>query len=145
MVLARRPDSARVTPKRPTSGVFRHPPRIPGRHPTKSARHYPTTRRTQPEIAVIGGLQVALDRAARRELLRQHPPLAAPPRHVENRVGVTVGVGDEAVDGSLQVGDGAEHTPLEPASGELDEEVFDGVQAGSVLRIPLTSRIRGRR
>ncbi len=42
--------------------------------------------------------------------------------------GVMVGLGDEAVDGGLQVGDGTEHAPLEPASGELGEEAFHRVQ-----------------
>jgi hypothetical protein len=42
--------------------------------------------------------------------------------------GVVVGFADEAVDGGLEIGDGAEDTALEAASGELGEEAFDGVQ-----------------
>ena len=42
--------------------------------------------------------------------------------------GIIVGLVDEAVDGGLEVGDGAEHATLETASGKLGEEAFDGVR-----------------
>jgi len=37
-------------------------------------------------------------------------------------------LGDEAVDGSLEVCEGVEHATLEPPPGELGEEPFDGVE-----------------
>ena len=37
---------------------------------------------------------------------------------------------DEAVDRGLQVDNGAKDAIFEPASGELGEEAFDGVQPG---------------
>lgn len=42
-----------------------------------------------------------------------------------------VGFVDEAVDGGLQLGDGAERAALEAALGELGEQVLDGVEPGS--------------
>jgi hypothetical protein len=46
---------------------------------------------------------------------------------------VCIGLGDEAVDGGLQVDDGAEDSALEAMSAELGEEALDGVEprAGS--------------
>ena len=44
--------------------------------------------------------------------------------------GIGVGLCDEAVDGGLEVGDGAEHAALEAAPCELGEEAFDGVEPG---------------
>ena len=41
---------------------------------------------------------------------------------------------DEAVDGGLEVDDGAEDAALEPALGELGEEAFDGVEPGAGCR-----------
>jgi hypothetical protein len=46
-------------------------------------------------------------------------------------LGIIVGLVDEAVDGGLEVGDGAEHAALEPAPGELSEKALDGVQPGA--------------
>ena len=43
-------------------------------------------------------------------------------------LGVLIVLGDEAVDGGLQVDDGAEHAVLQAAAGELGEEALDGVQ-----------------
>ncbi len=47
--------------------------------------------------------------------------------------GVCIRLGDEAVDGGLQVNDGAEDAALEATSTELGEEALDGVEprAGS--------------
>ena len=45
--------------------------------------------------------------------------------------GVVVGLVDEAVDGGLEIGDGAEHAALQPAAGELGEKALDGVQPGA--------------
>lgn len=39
-------------------------------------------------------------------------------------------LGDEAVDGHLQVDDGAEDAALQASFGELGEEAFDGVEPG---------------
>ena len=46
-------------------------------------------------------------------------------------LGIIVGLVDEAVDGCLEVGDGAEHAALEPAPGKLGEKALDGVQPGA--------------
>lgn len=45
--------------------------------------------------------------------------------------GIIVGLVDKAVDGGLEVGDGAEHAALESAPGKLGEEALDGVQPGA--------------
>ena len=45
-----------------------------------------------------------------------------------SRVGV--GLGEEAIDGGLQLDDGSEHAAFEPPLGELREEAFDGVEPG---------------
>ena len=42
--------------------------------------------------------------------------------------GVCFGLGDEAVDGGLQVDDGAEDAALEATSAELDEKAHDGIE-----------------
>ena len=42
--------------------------------------------------------------------------------------GLLVVLGDEAVDGGLQVDDGAEDAALQPPPGELGEEALDGVE-----------------
>ena len=42
--------------------------------------------------------------------------------------GVVVGLGDEAVYGGLEIGDGSEDATLEASSGEFGEEAFDGVE-----------------
>ena len=44
---------------------------------------------------------------------------------------VIVGLVDEAVDGGLEVGDGAEDTALEAASRKFGEEPLDGVEPGT--------------
>jgi hypothetical protein len=44
--------------------------------------------------------------------------------------GVGVSVGDEAVDGELQVYDRLEYAALEPLARELGEEPFDSVEPG---------------
>jgi hypothetical protein len=44
--------------------------------------------------------------------------------------GVGVGIGDEAVDGELQVNDGLEYAALEPLARELGEKPFDRVESG---------------
>ena len=46
-------------------------------------------------------------------------------------LGIIVGLVDEAVDGGLEVGDGAEHATLETAPGKLGEKTLDGVQPGA--------------
>ena len=45
--------------------------------------------------------------------------------------GIIVGLVDEAVDGGLEVGDGAEHATLETAPGKLGEKALGGVQPGA--------------
>ena len=45
--------------------------------------------------------------------------------------GVDIGLGDEAVDGGLEIDDGAEDAALEAALGELGEEAFDGIEPGA--------------
>jgi hypothetical protein len=45
--------------------------------------------------------------------------------------GIIVGLVDEAVDGGLEVGDGAEHAALEATPGELGKKALDGVQPGA--------------
>jgi hypothetical protein len=40
-------------------------------------------------------------------------------------------LGDEAVDGGLQIGDGAEDAKFQPPTRELGKEAFDGVQPGA--------------
>ena len=37
-------------------------------------------------------------------------------------------LGDEAVDGGLEVSDGAEHAVLQSPAGEFGEEALDGIQ-----------------
>lgn len=44
--------------------------------------------------------------------------------------GIGVCLGDEAVDGDLQVNDGSEHASLEATARELGEEVFDRIEPG---------------
>ena len=41
---------------------------------------------------------------------------------------MSVGVGDEAVDGGLQLDDRGKQAAFQPAIGELGEEAFDGIQ-----------------
>jgi hypothetical protein len=43
-------------------------------------------------------------------------------------LGIVVGLGDEAVDGGLKVGDGSEDAALESPSREFGEETLDGVK-----------------
>ena len=43
-----------------------------------------------------------------------------------SRVGV--GFGDEAIDGGLQLDDGAEHAAFQSSRGQLGKEAFDGVE-----------------
>jgi hypothetical protein len=45
-------------------------------------------------------------------------------------LGPGVDIGDEAVDGELQVNDGLEYAALEPLARELGEEPFDRVEPG---------------
>ena len=45
-------------------------------------------------------------------------------------LGIVVGLVDEAVDGGLEVDDGAEHAASEPAPGQLGEEALDAVEPG---------------
>lgn len=44
------------------------------------------------------------------------------------RIGVYLG--NEAVDGDMQVNDGSEHAPFETTAGELGEEAFDRIEPG---------------
>ena len=46
----------------------------------------------------------------------------------DERSGFLVMLGDEAVDGGLQIDDGVEDAVFEAASGELGEEALDGVE-----------------
>src|SRR5512133_2814077 len=46
----------------------------------------------------------------------------------DERLRVAVGFGDEAMNGSLQLDDRAEHAALQASSGELGEEALDGVE-----------------
>ena len=46
----------------------------------------------------------------------------------DERFGLPVGFGDEAVDGGLQLDDRGEHAAFQPAVGELGEEALDGIQ-----------------
>ena len=45
-------------------------------------------------------------------------------------LGIIIGLGDESIDGGLQVDHGSEDTALETASGELGEVSLDGVEPG---------------
>ena len=45
--------------------------------------------------------------------------------------GIGIGLGDEAIDGGLEIKDGSEHAALEAATRELGEEAFDRVEPGS--------------
>ena len=47
------------------------------------------------------------------------------------RAWVVVGLGEVAVDGRLEVDDGAEDAALEPSLGQGGEEAFDGIQPGA--------------
>ena len=47
------------------------------------------------------------------------------------RCGVVVGFGDEAVDGGLEIDDRVEHSSFESAFAELGEEGFDGIEPGA--------------
>ena len=49
----------------------------------------------------------------------------------EEGLGIIVGLVDEAVDGGLELGDGAEDAALEPTPGKLGEKALDGVQPGA--------------
>jgi hypothetical protein len=49
-------------------------------------------------------------------------------------LGFVVGLGDEAVDGGLEFGDGAEDAAFEAAPGELGEEALDGIEPGAGSR-----------
>ena len=44
--------------------------------------------------------------------------------------GIGVCLGDEAVDGDLQVNDGSEYASLEATTRELGEEAFDRIEPG---------------
>ena len=45
-------------------------------------------------------------------------------------LGIGVCLGDEVVDGDLQVNDGSEHASLEATARELGEEAFDRIEPG---------------
>ena len=45
--------------------------------------------------------------------------------------GIDIGLGDEAIDGGLEIKDGSEHAALEATAGELGEEAFDRIEPGS--------------
>ncbi len=49
-------------------------------------------------------------------------------------LGLSIVLGDEAVDGGLEVDDGVEDATLEPSPGEFGEEAFDGVEPGTGCR-----------
>jgi hypothetical protein len=49
-------------------------------------------------------------------------------RAAQTRFGIGVGLGDEALDCSLEFRDGSEHATFEAPVGELGEEAFDGVE-----------------
>lgn len=40
-------------------------------------------------------------------------------------------LGDEAVDGSLKIDNGVEHTALQPSLCQLGKEAFDGIEPGT--------------
>ena len=44
------------------------------------------------------------------------------------RFGIIVGLGDEAVDGGLEIDNASEDTALQPLFGKLGEEPLDGVE-----------------
>ncbi len=44
--------------------------------------------------------------------------------------GVCVGIGDEAVDGELQLNDGLKYAALEPLTRELGKKPFDSIEPG---------------
>ena len=50
-------------------------------------------------------------------------------------LGVVVVLGEEAVDGGLQVDDGVEDAALEAPLGELGEEALDGVEPGAEVGV----------
>ena len=50
------------------------------------------------------------------------------------RFGLPIVFGEEAVDGGLQIDDGAEDAALQAAAGQLGEVAFDGVEPGRGCR-----------
>ena len=56
-------------------------------------------------------------------------------------LGIFVGLVDEAVDGGLKIGDGAEDAALEPAPGELCKEALDGIEEAGEFLMPVALHI----
>src|SRR5215469_16736005 len=65
--------------------------------------------------------------------------LGTPPDSRDDRIWVSgpdeglwvlVGLGEEALDGGLEIDERSEHTALEPASAELGKEALDGIEPG---------------
>jgi hypothetical protein len=52
----------------------------------------------------------------------------------DERFGIGIGFGDEAVDGGLEILDGAEHATLKPPTCEFGEEALDGIEPGGGSR-----------
>ena len=44
--------------------------------------------------------------------------------------GIGISLGDEAIDGGLEIKDGSEHAALEATARELGEEAFDRIEPG---------------
>jgi hypothetical protein len=60
----------------------------------------------------------------------------------DERFGIGIGFGDEAVDGSLELFDGSEDTALKPLTREFGEEGFHGVEPGCRGRSEVKSPTR---
>jgi hypothetical protein len=52
----------------------------------------------------------------------------------DERFGIGIGFGDEAVDGGLEIVDGAETRHVEAADVKFGEEAFDGIEPGGGSR-----------
>ena len=48
----------------------------------------------------------------------------------EERLGIVVGLPQEAVDSGLKIGDALEHAAFEPTAGQLGEEALDRIEPG---------------
>jgi len=52
----------------------------------------------------------------------------------DERLGVVISLGEEALDGGLEIDQRSEHAALEPSLAELSKEALDGVEPGSRFR-----------
>ena len=52
----------------------------------------------------------------------------------DERLGLSVGIGDEAIDGGLKLDDRSEDAAFEPVSGELGKQAFNRIGPGAGSR-----------